>query len=579
MEQIELHRLLRRQLKKSNLSEDQLEKLQPFLISVNNAYKSFDNDIRHIENVLEVNSSELYKANQKLKTENHLKTEEAQKAKISLQKVIDNVSDIIIEMDANGNFTYLNSAWEKFAGESPEVSLGKNFMEFSKEIQYFDPSLNKKIQEKKFSKFKTVFSRFDKHGNLKWWELSTKMIKNEKSQIEGAIASLVDITSLKETENKLINANKSKDRFLSTMSHEIRTPLNAVIAISNLLLMEDPKPEQLNNLKNLKYSSKHLLHLINDILDYNKLISGKLQLDKTPFNLRKELNNVVKSLSYQALEKGLQLNLEFDDKLPNHVLGDSHRLSQVITNLVNNAIKFTNKGSVDVVVTCLNKENSNATINFCVSDTGIGIHKEKLKVIFDRFTQAETNTTKIYGGTGLGLAICKKIINLHGSKIFVRSEIDKGSCFHFELNYQLALKEKENIHKIEKPILNLEGKNILVVDDNEINLVVVKQFLKKWKLQYDEARNGQEAIEKIKENKYDLVLLDLQMPIMDGYTTSMELRKQTNPYFKNLPIIALSASVSANIIDKVTSAGMNDYLCKPFDPENLYEKIKEHCLV
>jgi len=574
-----IHRLLRRQIKKANLNNEQTEALLPFLQTVDDAYKSFDKDLKNLENVLEVNSNELYKANQQLRTENQEKSKEASEAKTSLMKVVDNVTDIIIEMDNNGNFIYLNSAWEKFAEESPEESLGKNYMEFASEIKSFDTGLNQKIIDRDFEKFKTVFSRVNKSGKLKWWELSTKLLTSPDGKIEGAIASLIDVTSLKETEKKLIKANQSKSRFLSTMSHEIRTPLNAVIAISNILLMEDPKPDQLENLKTLKYSSKHLLHLINDILDYNKLNSGKLRFDNSQFDLIKELRHTVNSMSYNAKAKELKLNYNVDEAIPQFVKGDSHRLSQVITNLVNNAIKFTPSGIIDVNLDLIELKDNKAIIKFSVSDTGIGIEQDKLKMIFERFTQAQSDTTKKFGGTGLGLAICKKIINLHDSEIKVESELGKGTKFSFDLSYEIV-SEPLLVEDISKDIgeLNLEGVRVLVVDDNDINLMVVKQFLNKWNLIYDDAKNGAQALEKIKKNKYDLILLDLQMPIKDGFSVAKEVRMMDHPYFKDLPIIALSASVSANITDRVIAAGMNDYLGKPFDPEILFQKLKYYCV-
>lgn len=572
------HRLLRRQLKKVDLTNEQLEALMPFLASVDEAYKSFDKDLNHLENVLEVNSNELYKANEQLKNENLQKAKEVTKAKTSLKNVVNNVTDIIIEMDKDGNFTYLNNAWEKFAEELPEESIGKNYLEFTPQIKSFDLSLNQKIIQRDFNKFKTVFSRYNKCGDLIWWELSTKMIKSKDGQIEGAIASLIDVTSLKETEKKLIKANLSKTRFLSTMSHEIRTPLNAVIAISNILLMEDPKKEQLENLKTLKHSSKHLLHLINDILDYNKLVSDKLVLDNSPFDLIKNVNHTLSSLSFSAKEKALKLELNIDKNVPQFIKGDSHRLSQVLTNLISNSIKFTHSGGIKISINCNKKTDKKAFIQFKVIDSGIGIQSDKLELIFDRFTQAETDTTKKFGGTGLGLAICKKIINLQNSDIFVQSELGKGSTFSFELEFELGDKiEHSSQTKTDIANLSLEGVKILIVDDNNINLMVLKQFLDKWKIRYEDANDGSQALAKIKNGIYDLVLLDLQMPIMDGFSVAKEVRKMNSDYYKNLPIVALSASVSSDITDRVIQAGMNDYLCKPFDPEVLFQKIKWYC--
>ena len=568
-----LHRLLKRQLNKVNLNDDEIERIMPLILSVNEAYKSSDKDLAQLENVLELSSQELYKANEQLKNDNYQKSIEIQKAKKSLDKVVDNVTDIIIEMDKNGNFVYLNKAWVKFAEEPIKESIGKNYMNFAGEIKSFDLSINEKIVNRDFDNFKTVFSRYNKAGKLKWWELSTKIIKKENGEIDGAIASLIDVTSLKETEAKLIKASESKSKFLSTMSHEIRTPLNAVIGLSNILLMEDPRPGQIKNLQTLIYSSKHLLHLINDILDYNKLESGKINLDNSSFNLRKDVSNIMNALAHSAKSKGLDLRCNISDEVPLGLKGDIHRLCQVITNLTSNAIKFTEEGEVCICISCPKKDKNKATIHFRVKDTGIGIEQEKLEYIFERFTQAESDTTKKYGGTGLGLAICKKIIKLHNSDIQVDSKVGEGTTFYFDLDYEIDQEIKAEADLNNKTSdLSLAGTHILLVDDNEINLLVAKQFLKKWNVTCDVAKNGNQAIEQLDSNKYDLVLMDLQMPIKDGYTASKEIRASKKEY-SQIPILALSASVSTDVTEKVIKAGMDDYLCKPFDQDVLFQKL------
>jgi len=568
-----LHKRLTEQLSKLNLSDKEMERFSPFINLVDKTYKSSDKNLAQLENVLEISSQELHKANERLKDDNSKQALEIQIAKQSLDKVVDNVTDIIIEMDKSGNFVYLNKAWERFAEEPAEKGIGRNYMSYAGEIRSFDLKLNEKILNREFDNFKTVFSRLNKAGELKWWELSTKMIKNNENQIEGAIASIVDVTSLKETEAKLRKASDSKSKFLSTMSHEIRTPLNAVIGLSNILLMEDPKPDQVKNLQTLSYSSKHLLHLINDILDYNKLESGNLKLDNSPFNIRKEISNIVNALSHSAKKKNLILHCNIGEDVPMGLKGDIHRLSQVLTNLTNNAVKFTEEGHVTLCTTCAKKDDKTATLHFEVKDTGIGIAESKLKYIFERFTQAESDTTKKYGGTGLGLAISKKIVNLHDSEIHVTSEEGVGTRFYFDLEFEIDqdVKTIEDLGK-KKIDLSLAGTHILLVDDNEINLMVAKQFLKKWQVTCDIAKNGEEAIEQMDKNDYELVLMDLQMPIKDGYTASREIR-DGNGRNKETPIIALSASVSTDVTEKVINAGMNDYLCKPFDPEILFQKI------
>lgn len=576
MEGEKKHRLLARQIKKFNIPVEFLAQHKDFFAAINSAYKSNDNDLLHLEKILELGSQELFEANQKLKKENILKSQEAISARNQLDHIMANVKDILIEMDAKGNFTYLNPAWIQYGEESHEESLGKNFMEFSNNIAYFNQEDLKSILSRDFEEdaFVTVFSKYNKAKELKWWEISVKILRDDIEEIIGAVVSLKDVTTLKNVETDLIAANKTKDRFLSTMSHEIRTPLNAVIAISNILSIQDPKPSQVENLEVLKYSSKNLLNLINDILDYNKLTTGKLQFEKTEFNLLDSLNHLVKSYSYLIGEKSVVLNLELDEKIHLGAKGDSTRLTQVLGNLLNNAIKFTKEGSVTLTIDQLEETTDQQVLRFKVSDTGIGIPNDKLEYIFERFTQAEHSTTKNFGGTGLGLAICRKILKLQGSDIRVESTLGKGTTFWFDL--ELEKFEFKNLLEVEKENdlkFDLSGLKLLIVDDNPINIMVATQFFDTWNIEYKEAEGAEEAITLFKEEDFDLILMDIQMPGKDGYETTKTIRALPH---KNagLPIIALSASTSHDIKEKVLASKMDDYLCKPFDPVDLYNKLK-----
>lgn len=577
MTETKMHRLLKRQIKKHNLSEAEIGNLTSFLEAVNSSYYSSQEDLSRLENIIEVSSAELYSANQKLKEENYIKSEEATQAKNRLDNVVNNLSDIIFEVDHLGNFVYLNSSWIKYGEEKPEESLGKNFMDFSEGIGDFDATTLEEILNRNFSKdiFKTVFSREYKNKK-KWWEMSVKVIRKKEGKINGAIGSLNDVTYLKEVEKDLIEANKSKSRFLSTMSHEIRTPLNAVIALSNILQKQNPMPYQIENLETLNFSSKNLLVLINDILDYNKLHAGKLNLESKDFSLEKVITSIVKSHEILAQERSNLITLEFDSKIPFFIVGDSARLTQVITNLVNNAIKFTMDGKITVKADLINLNENYSTIKFSISDTGIGIEKEKHDQIFERFAQAEDDTTKKYGGTGLGLAICKKIVNILGGDIQLQSTIGEGSTFSFEIDFKISNKtDKSSSTQLDLNQESLAGMKLLVVDDNKINLMVVTQYFDEWGVDYKEATNGFEAIEFTKNEDFDLVLMDLQMPEMDGYTACQNIRSLGGKY-KKIPIVALSASISVDVRSKAEKAGMNGYVSKPFNPIDLFEEIKSH---
>jgi len=571
-----LNRLLRRQIKKHNLPSELVKEYNQFFLAVNEAYRSYNSDLEHLENILEINSKELYLANKLLSEENRNVTAQALKSKQQLDKVLANIRDIIFEVDLNGNFTYLNSAWIKYGEASAKESIGRNFMDFSDGIVHFDQTVLQQILKKDFSVFQTIFSRYDKNGVLKWWEMNVKLQRCEKGMVKGAIGSLIDVTKMKDTAYQLKKANLAKSSFLSTMSHEIRTPLNAVIAISNILLMDEPKESQLNNLNALKFSSKHLLNLINDILDYNKLINGKLVFDESPFNLRHILQGTLNSFSFGAKDKNLELIKQVDASIPDGVRGDSLRLSQVLTNLIGNAIKFTESGSVTLCVKNVEESEDVIKLRFAVIDTGIGIPKDKQRVIFDRFTQANAGTSKLYGGTGLGLSICKKLINLQDSVLELESVVGEGTTFSFDLEFGKV--EKVDLTQIDaeqETKFDLHGMKMLVVDDNEMNLMVISQILDKWNVEIETASNGLEAVEKVTDCHYDLVMMDLMMPVMDGYEAVNKIRNLGSQY-AGLPIIALSASVSNEVFERVLDAGMNDYLSKPFDPVDLYRKIHKY---
>jgi len=577
MSNTQIHRLLKRQLRKVDFTPAEKERFQPFLDLVNDAYIAAELDFKHLEDILELSSKELFKANKELTQENQLKSKEALLYKAQMDIVMANVSDIIFKVNEDGNFTYLNDAWVNFSNLSPEESLGMNFMDFSDTIKYFDLEALKKIENRDFVDLNTTFSRYDAEAKLKWWEMSTKLILDEQNNIKGAIGSLIDVSLLKESQLKLQKASSAKSQFLSTMSHEIRTPLNAVVAISDLLLKNNPKESQLENLNALQFSSTHLLSLVNDILDYNKLISDNIQFDNSVFNVREVIKGVIATFSFLARDKGIELKMDLAPCVPESIKGDRVRLAQVLNNLVSNAVKFTKEGQVSLQVSCQNRNVESANLKFEIQDTGIGIEEENIESIFERFTQANTSTKQIFGGTGLGLSISKKIVELQGGNIDVESTYGHGSTFYFELPFQLLEETKIEDLKQEDVTDTLpEGIKILAVDDNELNLLVISQYLELWNIPYDTALDGKQACEMLTKSDYSLILMDLQMPVMDGYEASSEIRKLKGVN-STIPIIALSASVSSDIIKKVTEAHMDDYMSKPFDPDVLFEKIAFHC--
>ncbi|MDO1446640.1 ATP-binding protein [Rhodocytophaga aerolata] len=396
-------------------------------------------------------------------------------------------------------------------------------------------------------------------------------------------STLVNISDRKKYEAELLQAKKkaeqaakTKAEFLSTVSHEIRTPMNAIIGVANLLQATDPSPRQLEYLRILKLSSENLLNLINDILDFNKIESGKISLEERPFNIRELLQHLIYNLLPKAEEKEITLTHEIDARLPSFLLGDPVKLIQVLTNLIGNAIKFTHTGSVTLRVQAIEVTSKDVVLEFKVSDTGIGIAADKIHKIFEEFSQADYEINLKYGGTGLGLAISKKLLALYNATLQVESELGKGSSFSFALKLPISDFQPESQQLVDLPHSHpgsLRGIKLLLAEDNSVNIFILSQYLKSWEVAFDVAEDGSEAIEKIRQHTYDLVLMDLQMPKLNGYDATRMVRNLPDEKFKKLPIIALSASSKFDLQQRLDYAGITDFIGKPFNPRDLYNKI------
>jgi CheY-like chemotaxis protein len=364
------------------------------------------------------------------------------------------------------------------------------------------------------------------------------------------------------------------------MSHEIRTPMNAIIGLTNLLLQEKPRVDQLESMKLLKFSGENLLTIINDILDFSKIEAGKISLEKIDLDLEMLIRNTKQMLEQRARDKGIDLFLKYDETVPRVIKGDQVRLAQIITNLLGNAIKFTERGYVELSVVHGGIVDGKHKITFKVKDTGIGIEADKLNVIFESFSQARADTTRKFGGTGLGLSITKRMLGLMGTSIEVDSKSGYGSTFFFTL----LCEEGSEDAIIRNDVTDLSddfqlNAKVLLVEDNRVNQIVATNFLKKWGIEVAIANHGKEALEMIQKNKsYQLVLMDLQMPEMDGYEASKRIRALDDAYFKKIPIIALTASAMIDIKDKVIGIGMTDFLSKPFHPEELQSMIARYVI-
>jgi signal transduction histidine kinase len=378
---------------------------------------------------------------------------------------------------------------------------------------------------------------------------------------------------MKKARDQAREAAHAKQLFLSTMSHEIRTPLNAIINTAKLL-KEDPRPDQIEDMEILEFSAENLLHLINDILDFSKIDAGKIEFEAIEFELRKLMNGIQQSFEYQVVKKNIELEFKVSQNIPAVLIGDSARLSQIMINLIGNAVKFTDQGKILVEASAISSEGNFIDLSIRVTDTGIGIDEDKLLVIFDSFTQASSSTTRKYGGTGLGLAITKKLIELQGGKLEVKSKPGEGSIFSFIL--PVIRSEKDQLEEdmlMQISFQSLAGLNVLVVEDNLVNQKIVCKFLMKWKVNVDVAENGLIAVEKVAKQMYDLVLMDLHMPEMNGYDATRLIRQMEGGRYKDLPIIALTASAFIEDREKIYTFGMSGYIIKPFNPSELYWKI------
>lgn len=373
-------------------------------------------------------------------------------------------------------------------------------------------------------------------------------------------------------------SERVKEQFLANMSHEIRTPLNAILGMTRLLLDKEPRQDQLKYLNSIKHASDNLLIIINDILDLSKIEAGKVNFEKIAFEIKNELSAVVETVKVNADDKGLSLYLNISDKLPNTLAGDPYRLNQILLNLTGNAIKFTEHGSVTIQAD-LNAETAETIqVKFSVIDTGIGIAKDKLDYIFDMFTQETSSTTRKFGGSGLGLAICKKLVELQGGSISVSSETGKGSIFSFTLPFEKVadMPTTSTGDKMsQQPQRQLQNIRILLAEDNEFNQMVAVDTLEASipGVQVDVAKNGREAVDMVMANRYDLVLMDIQMPEMDGHEATRTIRASTDANVNSVPIIAMTASVIKAEVDKCLESGMNEFVGKPFQVEELLDKI------
>jgi len=374
-----------------------------------------------------------------------------------------------------------------------------------------------------------------------------------------------------ETSTKIAEtAVKAKQQFLSNMSHEIRTPMNAIIGFTKVLLKSELTAKQKEYLLAIKMSGDALIVLINDILDLAKVDSGKMVFEKIPFKMKSSISAMLHLFETKILEKNLKLVVDYDKNIPDVLLGDPVRLHQIILNLVSNAVKFTAQGKIYVSVHLLSNSDNNVGVQFSIKDTGIGISDEKIGRIFENFQQASSGTSRLYGGTGLGLAIVKQLVESQGGSIQVVSKLNEGSTFSFVLNFLKTEEQAAEEMITDEPDEEIKDLKVLVVEDIPLNQLLMKTLLDDFGFERDIADNGKIAIEKMQTKTYDVVLMDLQMPEMNGFEATDYIR---NVMHSDVPIIALTADVTTVDLAKCKAVGMNDYIAKPVDERILYSKI------
>jgi len=608
------HRLLERQLKKFLPGYPEVsEEWEALLSAISNSYEHSDNDRVLMETAMRESSDELMAkkeaVNQMLARQSHvLETlkeaastlfpdrpslenedllqladvvqEEIQKREIaetrkaqSDQRLLDIIESLNLGMaryDLDGRLTQVEPRFADIFGRSEADMIGLHASDLSGGLGSEDQS---RIQ---FYFTSNVFeSPYRKNGEeLMWLLCTTAPLFDDAGCVEGGVIVVFDITSRKKLEQEMIEARKAAEAglelrktILANVSHELRTPVNAIVGMSALLASTELNEQQRDYLKTMRFSSDGLLVLIDDLLDVSRIEAGKVELEEIEFSIRENFSELTKALRLRAEEKGLLFDWKIDERIASRHQGDVHRLNQIITNLIGNAIKFTREGRVGLEITFASETNDAQEIRFSVIDTGIGIASERQAAVFHAFAQEDSSTTRKYGGTGLGLSISKRIVEMMGGQLILTSEKNVGTTFSFQIQLKKASSEALAV-KTFNP--DLKGASILLVEDNKVNQFLANALLNSWKANVDISEDGQDAIDRLKEKQYDLVLMDLQMPIMDGFEATEHIREVLN---SKVPIVGLPANALNGERERSLEKGMDDYVSKPFQPEMLYEKI------
>lgn len=516
------------------------------------------------------------------------KIEELDEEKTKYNGLVENMKEVVFQTDQRGRWTFLNPAWSEVTGYPVSESLQKNFIQFMHKDdrkKYFSDL--KSLMLGKTESCKMDIRLLSKNGSFRWGCVLARRTFSRAGRVIGITGTITDITDRKKADDEVLAAKESavvashaKTAFLANMSHEIRTPMNGIIGMASLLTQTQLDRKQSEYVETIRHSSSNLLELINDILDFSKIEAGKLELENIPLNVSKTLQETVEVLRYSAEQNKTQLTLNLDPKTPEWLMGDPVRFRQILTNLLSNAIKFSQKGKVEIFSQIVNKTMNRVSMKFAVRDNGIGIEKAAMQKIFEVFSQADNSTTRKFGGTGLGLSICSRLVKLMGGDISVESELAKGSVFSFTVQFSalnqgaLPVYDKSDL-TWPSPGNQIHAKSarILIAEDNLINQKVFLGILSTTPHQIDIVENGLMALEALKKNEYDLILMDCQMPVMDGYEATAHIRKAEARTGKRIPIIAVTAHAVATEKEKCQRLGMDDYLSKPIAPSKLFALV------
>lgn len=499
------------------------------------------------------------------------------------KEIIANMRLGLLEVDTQGIVSRVYDRFCEMTGYSEDELLGKD-----PALILADEQAKEKIDQKNESRKTGLSDVYEvkckkKNGDTLWLMISGSPRYDEHGEFVGSIGIHMDITEQKALLGQLEKAKKAAEKsseakqiFLANMSHEIRTPLNAVLGMTYLLQETETTEEQSDYLSTIKHSSELLLSIISDILDVSKIEMGKIEKEEAPFNLKQLLEEQCKSFQMRLSEKGVAVRLEWNLQLNHYLIADQKLINQIFLNLLGNAAKFTEKGHIAVKVEQKKEDDNRIQLSVKVEDTGIGIESDKLDTIFESFEQADQAVAVKYGGTGLGLSIAKHLIELYEGNIQLESEVGKGSSFQFDLNLEKGqlLDEKETNGKVDTAF-DPSGMKILIAEDNTINQKFISRLMEKLNVDFELTNNGQECLERLMKDSFSCLLLDMQMPLVDGYEVCKTIRAGKNPN-KDIPIIALTASAMTNERDKAFACGVNEHLTKPFQPEQLKQLLNKY---